>query len=132
MMSRSATPLPLTVLDGDFSIHQLASRDRVPPQALAADFSCLLALNEQVTLICPGQIPVKALQTSRRWRVLKVDALLDHSLVGILAGISRILADADVSIFALSSWETDFVLVQSGSLDRACRALEAAGHEVNV
>lgn len=131
-MKHCANPLPLTVLDGDYSIHHLVSRDRVPPQAMAAEFSCLLALNEQVTLICPGQVPVVAKQSSLHWRVLKVDALLDHSLVGILAGISSTLAGADVCIFAFSSWETDFILVQSDHLDRACRALEAAGHDMTV
>lgn len=128
-MDRTESPLPLAILPGDYSIHHLASHRDAPEQALAGVFSCLVAVNQTATLICPQQVHVKSQQSSPGWKVLKVDALLDHSLVGILAGIASTLADAAVPLFALSSWETDFILVRKTHLARAQRALEEAGHE---
>ena len=124
--------LPLTVLGGDYSIHQLASRSDASEAALESGFTCLLADGRQTTLICPEAQPIRSMKTSAGWKVFKVNALLDHSLVGILAGIARTLADAQVSIFALSSWETDFILVKKDHFDRARSALEEAGHEVRT
>lgn len=64
------------------------------------------------------------------WRALRIAGVLDFSLVGILASVSSLLAAAGVSIFALSTYDTDYILVKSGSLAAAVAALSAAGHTV--
>ncbi len=63
-------------------------------------------------------------------RALRVSGTLDHSLTGVLASIAAPLAEAGVPIFAISTWDTDYVLVADEDLDRAVRALTAAGHRV--
>lgn len=64
------------------------------------------------------------------WRALGVEGPLDFGLTGVLSSIAQPLADAGVSIFAVSTFDTDYVLVRESSLVAAVRALEGAGHVV--
>ena len=66
------------------------------------------------------------------WRTLKIAGPLDFSLVGVLAEASGILAAAKVSIFAVSTFDTDYLLVKAGRLDDARAALERGGHSVEI
>jgi hypothetical protein len=73
----------------------------------------------------PGDV-----QAERGWRALVVAGPLDLALTGILAGIAAALAAADVAIFALATYDTDYVLVRSARLGDAVAALRAAGYDV--
>jgi hypothetical protein len=66
----------------------------------------------------------------RGWRCLQVAGPLDFSLTGVLASLASCLAEAKVSIFAISTYDTDYLLVQAEDLETAIRALRAAGHEI--
>jgi hypothetical protein len=63
---------------------------------------------------------------------LRVEGPLSFSAVGVLASIAQSLAQAGVSIFVISTFDTDYVLVQAATLDNAVRALRDAGHSVNA
>jgi uncharacterized protein len=69
-------------------------------------------------------------QVESGWRVLKVRGPLDFSLVGILASIAAPLAQAGISIFSISTFDTDYILVKEITLEKAQAALEEAGHQV--
>ena len=71
----------------------------------------------------PGSV-----QSSGPWRALRVAGTLDHSLTGVLREIAGPLADAEIPIFAISSFDTDYVLVPGGRVEAARAALEEAGH----
>ena len=64
-----------------------------------------------------------------KWRCLKVKGPLDFALTGILASLANPLARAGISIFAVSTFDTDYLLVKEGDLERAAEALSIAGHE---
>jgi hypothetical protein len=64
------------------------------------------------------------------WRILRVEGTLDFSLTGILASIAEPLAESGVSLFALSTYDTDYVLIRAADLEWAKSALAASGHEV--
>jgi hypothetical protein len=66
------------------------------------------------------------------WRCFKVRGPLDFSLVGILAALAGTLAAANISVFAISTYDTDYILVRDGDADRAATALMEAGHAVSV
>ena len=68
----------------------------------------------------------------RDWRLLGVDAVLDFALVGVLARLTKPLAEAGVSVFAVSTFDTDYLLVRQTQLDKALEALRNAGHSVVV
>ena len=84
----------------------------------------------EISLVCEeAKIPAGC-RAETGWRALRVQGPLGFTLIGILAELSRILADAGVSIFALSTYDTDYLLVKQECIDTAERALSAQGHTV--
>ncbi len=78
-------------------------------------------------MVAPEGVDLGAAEREPGWSCLKLEGPLDLGMVGVLAGISRVLADAGVSIFSVSTFDTDYVLVRSADLERALTALRAAG-----
>jgi hypothetical protein len=86
---------------------------------------------EELCVVCPeGDVPAD-ITTEAGWRALQVQGPLDFSQVGVLATLSAVLAEANISLFALSAFDTDYILVKGTSLERAIEALIQAGHQVD-
>jgi len=87
---------------------------------------------DEVSVVCPSVLaPQAADQTDSGWRLLTVRGPLEFTLTGIMAAIAGALAAAGVSLFALSTFNTDHILVKAADLGRAVAALTEAGHEVH-
>ena len=87
--------------------------------------------DEELSLVCPTEkVPANAAARDGGWRAIRIEGVLDFSLVGILAGLSRVLAEANIGIFAVSTYNTDYVLTKAACFERALSALSAAGYEV--
>lgn len=86
---------------------------------------------DEASLVCEtGFAPQGCCAREDGWRGLRVVGQLEFSLVGILAGITNTLAAAGVSVFCISTYDTDYVLVKAGQLETAVRALKCAGYEI--
>jgi hypothetical protein len=107
-------------------IHRLDAGAVVPPEALDAAWSVVARTPGETTLAVPWPAP----GASGPYRVLRIDDTLDHALVGVLVQLLLPLAGAGVPVFAVSTFDTDHVLVPAERLDIAVAALRAAGHSV--
>ena len=109
---------------------------RFPPGRIPAidlggeDFVCLAGTAEEVSLVCRSGIAEGAEREEEGWRVLKLAGPVDFGVVGVLAEASTLLATAGVSIFAVSTFDTDYILVKDVSLGSAVEALEGGGHRI--
>jgi hypothetical protein len=123
--------LRLAVLPGRLAVARLAASDPVPEWAAAESglSSVVRTADELSVLTTEGAVPAGA-RAERGYRALKVDGPLPFELTGILASIASPLARAGLSIFALSTYDTDYVLVKETDLAAAVLALQGAGHEV--
>ena len=121
--------LTFTLLDGAFAVCRLDSDAPLPMWANGQFFSVTRSTDE-LSIVCPQANVPTGVKCVTGWRCLKVEGPLDLSLVGILAGIATTLAQANVNIFVVSTYDTDYVLVKEGQMEEAVRALEAAGHTV--
>ena len=83
----------------------------------------------ELSLVCSEVIEVQSLQSSKGWKCIKVAGPLDFNLTGILTGISDILAKANISIFAISTFDTDYLLVRTQDLSSARTKLRQAGYK---
>lgn len=81
-------------------------------------------------MICSEHLVPEAATAERGWRCLKVGGPLSFELTGVLAALTRPLADAGIPVFALSTYETDYLLVKEEQLTAAASALERTGHAV--
>ncbi len=87
---------------------------------------------EEVSLVCDEAAAPSQMRSECGWSALKVAGVLDFSLVGILASLTEVLAQAELSVFALSTFDTDYLLVRTEALPDAVGALRCAGYTVRV
>jgi hypothetical protein len=102
----------------------------LPEAVWGAPFWAAVGTETEWSLVLPETVPVDAPHREPGWRALGVEGPLDFSLVGILAGLAGVLAREGIALFAVSTFDTDYLLVKADSLDRAVAALRRAGHEV--
>lgn len=93
-------------------------------------FSCTITPSEASYVMEAHLVPPEATAINTGWRALMAAGPLDFSLTGILSSIAAPLAEARISIFAVSTFDTDYVLVKEDTLAAAVAELRAAGHEV--
>ncbi|HEY0452342.1 ACT domain-containing protein [Actinophytocola sp.] len=118
---------------GDYTVLRLPAGS-VPPTDLftlgGPVVVSVISSPDGVTVICPTRVAPGAQTREDGWRLLSVRGPLEFALTGIMAALAGELAAAGVSLFAVSTYDTDHVLVQATDLERAVLALREAGHEV--
>ncbi len=98
---------------------------------LTAELFFIGRTDEELSLVCRTEdAPARTLARDDGWRGFRIEGVLDFSLVGVLSGLSSILAENRIGIFAVSTFHTDYILVKTENFDRAAKALSAAGYEV--
>ena len=114
-----------------FCIHRLPPDREVNFERLrAVCWYSMTRTNDELSVIVPDHIDLGPGERQAGWSCLQIGDILDFAVVGVIAGISRILADANVSVFTVSTYNTDYILVRTSEVDTAARALNAAGHVV--
>jgi hypothetical protein len=126
----SPTNLTLSLLADNFSICRLGPEESIPPWALAGEFFSITRTKEELSLVCSQEVVPADVQSEAGWRCLMVGGPLDFSLTGILASLTTSLAEVGISIFAISTFDTDYLLVKADNLERAVLKLKEAGHHV--
>ena len=87
--------------------------------------------DEERSLVCPTQnVPAGTTHREDGWRAFRISGELDFSLIGILAGITRVLADRGIGVFVVSTYNTDYILTKEADFDSAISALEQSGYSV--
>jgi uncharacterized protein len=124
--------LNLSLLEGRFVVVQLEPKSPVPAWALEEEFFTVTRTSEELSIVClESNVPTNSnVRLERDWACLKLQGPFEFSLTGILLSVLEPLAQVNVGIFALSTFNTDYVLVKSEHLEKAILALEGAGHSV--
>lgn len=122
--------LNFKLLHGQYSIVQYPPECEIPTWIQGDDFFAFVRTGDELSIVCESRLVPNGLRSDQCWRILKVDEILDFSLVGILAHISTILASVGVSIFVLSTYNTDYVFIKNEQLEKAVITLRQAGHKV--
>ncbi|TWP50203.1 ACT domain-containing protein [Lentzea tibetensis] len=126
--------LIVDVRPGDYTVMRLAADAKVPA-GLFDLTDCLVSVTrtpEELSIICPTSQVVEDAPHEKGWRLLTVRGPLEFTLTGIMAALAGELAAAGVTLFAVSTFDTDHLLVKHTDLGRAVLALRAAGHETVV
>lgn len=98
---------------------------------LNGDFYFIGKTDEEISLVVPTeQAPAETTEREDGWRAFRIQGVLDFSLVGILSKISGLLAEAKIGIFAVSTYNTDYVLVKEEDYESALRVLADAGYKI--
>ena len=121
--------LVLSVLFETFTIHKLSPDASIPEEILKSNYYSVSKTENELSLVCSEVIEVQSMQSSKGWKCIKVAGQLNFNLTGILAGISDILARGNISIFAISKFDTDYLLVRTQDLSSARTKLRQAGYK---
>jgi uncharacterized protein len=123
-------PLTLSILPWQLSICRLSPGDALPDELFKYPFWSITQIGNELSLVIPQDLVQHGWKVEAGWRCIQVLGPLDFSLIGILSQLSGVLADAGISIFALSTYDTDYLLVKENSLARAREVLMASGYEL--
>lgn len=124
--------MKLLLIQGSFSILRYPPEQRIPEWAHSSN--TLLSITytkEELSIVCPSEI-IEAGYTKieEGWACFKVDGPLDFSLTGVISAIASPLSIQEVSIFSLSTYDTDYILVKQENLQKAIKALQSNGFEI--
>ena len=124
--------LQLSVLPGSYAICQLRPEEPLPYWADADDFISITRTKDELSIVCAEAGVPNHVKADRGWGCLKVEGPLDFTLTGVLASLLSPLAEAGISIFAVSTFDTDYLLVKTENLERAAEVLIQSGHRINI
>ena len=119
----------LRLLPHRLAVCRLSAEDAIPSWA-TGEFISITRTAAELSIVCGQELVPDGKKCEGGWRVFEVAGPLEFALTGVLSAIATPLAAAGVSIFALSTFDTDYVLVKEDKLAEAIEALRAAGHEM--
>ncbi len=120
--------LTLTILPDQFAVCRLSPGADVPVWSRNEEFYSITRSREELSIVCLSKNVPENIRAEYDWRALKVRGPLDFSLTGILAAIIDPLSEAKIPIFAISTYDTDYVFVREDSLSQVVAILSEEGH----
>ncbi|MEO8027381.1 MAG: ACT domain-containing protein [Bryobacteraceae bacterium] len=122
--------LTLRALPQLFAVARLPAGAPLPRWATGSPWFSVTRTGEELSIVCKADAVPANVRCEKAFRALMVEGPLDFALTGILASLSKSMSDAKISLFAISTFDTDYILVRQASLAKAVRALRSAGHTV--
>ena len=118
--------MELKIIPQEFSVCKVLDYSQVD---LNQPFVFTGSTDEEKSLVCPiSFVPRNTTAREDGWRAFRIEGVLDFSLIGILSKISSVLADNGIGIFAISTFNTDYILTKTENFERAIQALKSAGY----
>jgi hypothetical protein len=122
--------LTLERVPGDYAVCRLAPEAEPPSWLAGARFVSVTRSESELSIVCPQQAVPAGVQAEPGWACLRVRGPLGFGMTGVLASLAAPLAGSGVSIFVVSTYDTDYLLVQARDFERARDALTRAGHRI--
>jgi hypothetical protein len=117
----------LSILKENYCICRLNPNDSVPEWVNKNGFWTITQTQNELSIVCQDNPLAESLKSQRDWKIIKAEGILDFNLTGILSSIAKPLAKAKISIFAISTFDTDYILIKRSHVPEAISALQLAG-----
>ncbi len=124
--------LALQLLPENLAVCRLEPDQPVPDWAMQGAFYSVTRTADEISVVCPEQVVPEDTKAERGWRAFKVEGPLEFSMTGVLAALVGTLGEAGISLFAMSTYDTDYLLIRAEDATSATAALRGAGHSVAV
>lgn len=119
--------LKFSTLYEEFTVHRLQPNEPIPTCVLSSSFYSITKTNDELSIVCESNLLINKSIKSENWSCIKIEGPLPFELTGILAKIATCLATAEISIFSVSTYDTDYILVKNDNLKKAITALTSSG-----
>jgi len=123
--------LTLSLLPGEFAVCKLEPEHDVPEWATHSAFWSVTKTQDELSIVCPEAHVPDDIKAEREWRILQVEGPLNFSMTGVLNDLTKPLAESKISVFALSTYLTDYLLIHNKDLESAIIVLRAQGHKID-
>ncbi len=118
--------MEIKIIEQDFSICKLKDFSQVN---FSDEFYFIGKTDEEFSLVCSSSfVPANAIECDNGWKAFKIQGILDFSLIGILSKISSLLAENKISVFAVSTYNTDYILTKKENFEKAVNLLKNNGY----
>ena len=115
----------LKLLENKYKVIKLNPSENIPlEKILKEEIFSITRTDEELSIVVKEDVDIKSDIIEKNWRMIKIDGTLDFSLIGILSKISTILANANISIFAMSTYNTYYILLKEDIIKEAIKVLE--------
>ena len=121
--------MKLKILDNKLKVVKLKVNESVPEIVYKQQFYSITKTDDELSIVLDEDINIISNIVEYNWKAIKIVGTLDFALIGILSKISTILAQTEISIFAISTYNTDYILVKTDKLEKAIKVLEQNGYE---
>jgi len=122
--------LSLSLSPHKYAVCQFHPDKHIPYWALLGDFVSLTRTHEELSIVCQQDYVPGDIEAERGWRCVQVQGAFDFSAAGVHASLAIPLAEADISVLAIATYATDYLLIKEQDVERALQVLEQAGHYV--
>lgn len=122
--------LNLKLLKGEYSVCRFDKNDEIPKWIFNEEFFSITKTEDELSIVCLQDNIKENIKCEKGWKVLKIEGPLDFSLIGILSRISTLMANNDISIFAISTYDTDYILIKEESINKAIKVLEDSNYNI--
>lgn len=120
--------MKLKTLPFSFTVCKLSKINNIN---FISDFCFIGKTDEEISLVCKTEdTPADTIERDDNWRGFRIEGMLDFSLIGILSKLSAVLAESKIGIFAVSTYNTDYIFVKTENFERALKVLLDAGYTV--
>lgn len=123
--------LRIRLLQGTYAVCQIKDTENILNCFDEKDFFSITKTEDEISVVMLQDKISNDVKAEKDWRILKVEGTLDFSLIGILAKISGILAKNSISIFVISTFNTDYILVKEEKIEKAMTVLSEEGYEIS-
>jgi len=121
--------MELQKLEIDFTVCKIENVEQID---FAREFVFLSKTNDEISLVCESSyVPNNIIASEAGWKALKILGVLDFEMIGIIAKISNILAEAGICIFVVSTYNTDYIFMKDENCERGIQALMSNGYTIN-
>lgn len=120
----------LELLRHGFTIHSFSPNTPIPKLVYDSDIFFIAKTREELSIVCPSSLKLDSEECETGWAAFEVIGPLGFSMTGILSNISGVLAKAKISIFAISTFDTDYILVKQEEVNRAIGELQQSQYKI--
>lgn len=120
--------MEIKIIDGQFTVCKVEDYSQID---LESDFIFIGKTDEECSLVCETEkVPTNITEREDNWKAFRIQGVLDFSMVGVLSEIAGALAQENISIFAVSTYNTDYILTKAEHFSKAIQALEKKGYRI--
>lgn len=131
-MTSVEQPVVFSVSEEKYCVAKLPPDAPIPHICSESSFCSVTKTSDEISVVCLESLAPVGAEVERTWRGIKVQGPLEFSLKGVLVGLLAPLAEANIAVFAVSTYNTDYLFIKQIDLPNAIQALESAGHRLTA